>query len=107
MKHYTLITHRGSFVTLPSSTSFENIQKLVGGYVAYVRHPKQISGQMAVNEDGIMLRLPSNIIASVIAGEPLLGDVVVVQTKKQYERLAPQDVLNPFVNNLKQAFSNV
>lgn len=107
MKHYTLIKSNGSFESLAPETSFEDIQKLVGGYVAYVRHPKEISGQMAVNEDGIMLRLPSNIIASVIAGMPLLGDVVVVQTKKQYERLAPQDVLNPFVNNLKQAFSNV
>jgi len=101
MKHYTLIKSNGSFESLAPETSFEDIRKLVGGYVAFVRHPKQISGELAVNEDGLALKLPMNILASVIAGEPLVGDVVVVQTKKQFDKLQPQDVLNPVKNTLK------
>lgn len=56
--------------------TLEEAQAIVGGYVEMVMLPE--GDQMLVNEDGLMLKLPLNTVASMIAGRPIVGDVVVL-----------------------------
>lgn len=64
---------------------FEDISEIVGGWVEYVydlaiNHSPITRGQkavMCVNEQGMMLGLPVNEQASKIAGQEILGDVLL------------------------------
>lgn len=51
-------------------------QRAVGGYIETVslddRH------DLIANEEGLIQRLPMNLLASAIAKRPLVGDVVIV-----------------------------
>lgn len=52
----------------------EELKEIVGGWIEIVRCPDDWI--MVVNEEGQLLNLPYNPIASLIAGQPIVGDVL-------------------------------
>jgi hypothetical protein len=56
----------------------EDWQEAVDGYIELIRIPRHEGHNlMLVNEDGIMLRLAVNKLASQIAGQEIVGPVVL------------------------------
>jgi hypothetical protein len=70
----TLLKADGSTVHLPQVT-FAEAQRLVGGLVEAVRLADHT---ILVNEDGLGLKLPLNLAATALAGQPLVGDALVL-----------------------------
>ena len=70
-----VIPPRGTEPTVKGNLNLEEAQGVVGGYVEVVRLNK---GKMLVNEDGISLGLELNMLASIIAEQPILGTVAIV-----------------------------
>lgn len=70
-----LITTAGE-LAIAAFAELEDYQRAVGGYIETVtlddRH------DLIANEEGLIHRLPLNILASAIAQRPLVGDVVIV-----------------------------
>jgi len=66
-------------VTIPKKDSLPVMQAAVGGLIEYVyiryNRKKTI---MVVNEEGRLIGLPINPIASLIAGQPIVGDVLLL-----------------------------
>ena len=65
---------------------FSDMQKLVGGYIertlcVFTAHDAEDPSEcvMLVNEDGIGMDLPYNLMASRYAGQTIVGDVLVLQ----------------------------
>ena len=57
----------------------KQLQDAVGGYLEAVRLPAM--GLLWLNEEGVLKGLPYNHFASVIAIQPIMGDVVVTGTE--------------------------
>ena len=70
-----VIPPRGTETTVKGNLNLEEAQGVVGGYVEVVRLN---NGKMLVNEDGISLGLELNMLASIIAEQPILGTVAIV-----------------------------
>ena len=64
--------------------TFKEAQTFVGGYVETVSIPG--GGVMLVNEDGLSLRLPFNLTASALAGRPIVGAAVLLETKAEVRK---------------------
>jgi len=66
-------------VTIPKKDSLPIMQAAVGGLIEYVyiryNRKKTI---MVVNEEGRLIGLPVNPIASLIAGQTLVGNVLLL-----------------------------
>ena len=63
---------------MEKSPSLEWLQKQVGGYIEHVTGKmdgKQVD--MIVNEEGLLLHLPENPIASLVAQRSIVGTAVV------------------------------
>jgi hypothetical protein len=54
--------------------SLKELQEAVGGYIEMVYLP---NGIMVVNEEGLLKGLPLNQLASQLAGQPIVGNVLV------------------------------
>ena len=75
----------GTSKVLPTGAGFDEVQRIVGGYVAifYTRCGiSEIKGvspavMLCVNEDGIQQALAYNARASQLAQSPIVGNVVV------------------------------
>ena len=66
-------------VTLTGNTLRE-LQKLVGGYIEVVSgiildRPDIV---MVINEEGKLMGLPTNIIASILYGDTIVGDAILI-----------------------------
>lgn len=59
-----------------SRPSLKEAQEAVGGFVEVL--PVQ-DGQLLVNEEGLILSLPSNPTASEIAGQPIVGNALLLK----------------------------
>ena len=70
-----VIPPRGTETKIKGNLNLEEAQGVVGGYVEVVR---LTNGKMLVNEDGISLGLELNIPARIIAEQPILGTVAIV-----------------------------
>lgn len=70
-----VIPPRGTETTVKGNLNLEQAQDVVGGFVEVVRLNK---GKMLVNDDGIRLGLELNMLASIIAEQPILGTVAIV-----------------------------
>jgi len=70
-----VIPPRGTETTVKGNLNLEEAQDVVGGFVEVVRLNK---GKMLVNDDGIRLGLELNMLASIIAEQPILGTVAIV-----------------------------
>jgi hypothetical protein len=68
--------------------SGEKLQEIVGGYFEFIFVSTQVSNKngvkefintiLIVNEDGLSLKLPINIIASNFSGKMIVGNAIVV-----------------------------
>lgn len=56
--------------------SLKYVQLYVGGYVEMVQIDRNI--QVLCNEEGLLLDLPVNIIASRLCGRVIVGDVLIL-----------------------------
>lgn len=54
--------------------SLEELQGIVGGYIQIVQCPDDMI--MVVNEEGLLLNLPVNPVASLFARQYIVGDVL-------------------------------
>lgn len=63
-------------VTLPEENAYQTINSLVGGYIDCVTNGENLAGY--VHDEGLLIGLAPNLVASVLFGRPLVGDCVVV-----------------------------
>lgn len=63
-------------VVLPEENAYKTINSLVGGYIDCVTNGENIAGY--VHDEGLLIGLAPNLVASVLFGRPLVGDCVVV-----------------------------
>ncbi len=84
MKNLLIITADGEQIlkSQEEMPTLEQVQKLVGGNVEAVRIPEKFGFEMYVNEEGLLEGLDLNIDASVIAGQQIVGDVVIFENFK-------------------------
>ena len=59
----------------------KTLQGLVGGLIQPIYY--QPGKVMWVNEEGLLLGLPLNMLASAIAGQPVVGPVVIMDDEEQ------------------------
>lgn len=67
-------------VTEVSAKTLQEKQNHVGGYIEPI-YLKEGS-VMYVNEEGLLHNLPSNPLASIIAGKPIVGDVIITKIEE-------------------------
>ncbi|MFA5398339.1 MAG: DUF3846 domain-containing protein [Methanogenium sp.] len=60
----------------------ETLQIIVEGYIEELIVPNEKGTVMIVNEDGIMLNLPLNTVATAIMGQPIVGNVILCSRKE-------------------------
>ena len=76
-------TNGNEVITSPkngSNFSLGEMQKIVGGWIEVVTLR---NGQlMVVNEEGKMIGLPYNQAASILCGQPVVGDVLVCDSEQ-------------------------
>ena len=75
-----------------------SMQELVGGYIESVRIGDV---DMWVNEEGLLLKLPPNLIASAIARRPICGPAFLARSDGEGETV---DVTDSDVNTVLKAF---
>jgi len=63
------------------SPSLKEAQNAVGGLVQMLTVQ---DGQLLVNEEGLILRLPSNPTASQMAGQPIVGNALLLKGDAQW-----------------------
>jgi hypothetical protein len=64
---------------LGRSPGLEVLQQAVGGYIEGVRlNPACGFTLMYANEEGLLKQLPLNPLATILAGHPIVGDVVLL-----------------------------
>ena len=80
-----LIDTEGEVHQVPGPVSLEKAQELVGGWVQLVQVPGNPADQMLVNEEGLLLNLSFNWIASGIAKQPIVGNAVIVSTGEGWD----------------------
>ena len=61
--------------TVPEDNGYQVLNELCGGWIDCVRN-EDIVGY--VNDEGLLIGLDPNVLASVLFGRPLVGDVVVL-----------------------------
>ena len=67
------ITTDNEVYTLPNG-DLETLQSAVGGYVQLVANP---IGEMYANEEGLLMGLAPNAIATAMAGQLIVGDIAI------------------------------
>jgi hypothetical protein len=77
MNKATVIRTHGELRTeLDHKPTLEEAQQIVGGYIEYV---KVKEGTLVVNEEGRLLGLPYNDVASKMYGGIIVGNVILLQ----------------------------
>lgn len=68
----------GTVEEIGDALGLEELQVAVGGYIefVYIQHDNECL-TMAVNEEGLLLGLPVNHTASILANRYIVGDVVI------------------------------
>jgi len=75
---WVIIEIDGNYTRFEELT-LEQKQEIVGGYIEYV---KTGSGDMIVNEEGLILKLPFNTPASIIADRPICGRAIIEEQEE-------------------------
>lgn len=70
-----VITTEGEMRTHYLNDTYHGITEVVGGYIDCVRHDLFVG---YVHDEGLLIPLPLNYMASALFGRPLAGDCVVV-----------------------------
>jgi len=82
-----LITTEGEVVDNYDASDLNKLQSAVGGYVEIVR--TRLDMTFVVNEEGMLLGLKPNYLASSMAGMVMLGNVLLVNPKELAEEDRP------------------
>jgi hypothetical protein len=61
--------------TVPEDNGYQVLNELCGGWIDCVRNDDIVG---YVNDEGLLIGLDPNVLASVLFGRPLVGDVVVL-----------------------------
>lgn len=64
--------------------TLEQMQEAVGGYIEFVRITSD-GAMMVVNEEGLLKKLPYNKVASIMANQTIVGDVLIFSKKEMEE----------------------
>lgn len=67
------------FITLPEANAYRTIQDHVGGVFDVVNLP-HMKIVIYVNDEGLLIGLEPNAVASILSQQLLVGDVVIVGT---------------------------
>lgn len=80
MKALYIKAHPFSVELLEINDTLDVYQHLVGGWIEVVHAAglQRYHSLMVVNEEGVLLDLPVNPLASMLYGEYIVGDVVIV-----------------------------
>lgn len=78
----TLVHEDGRAEALEPDESLEKMQKAVKGYVEVVRLDAR--NTLLVNEEGMLKQMPVNAVASRLAGQMLVGPVVVLENSRDW-----------------------
>lgn len=66
-------------IVFETEVNLKGMQEIVGGYIAPAQvHPAIGEGELYVNDEGLLMNLPENIIAMMLTGQFLVGNAVVV-----------------------------
>lgn len=82
-----LITTEGEVVDNYDASDLNKLQSAVGGYVEIVR--TRLDMTFVVNEEGMLLGLKPNYLASSMAGMVMLGNVLLVNPNELAEEDRP------------------
>jgi len=80
-----LLKASGEILPNVSINTLKEMQELVGGYIEFVYTEKKIV--LIVNEEGLIISLPVNQMASEIADQVIVGDVIEVP-ELEFQKLA-------------------
>lgn len=61
--------------TVPEDNGYQVLNELCGGWIDCVRNDDIVG---YVNDEGLLIGLDANVLASILFGRPLVGDVVVL-----------------------------
>lgn len=75
MIHATIIRTDGTMTMIDHRPTLAELQAAVGGLIAPAYGPEGIS--VYVNDEGLLIGLPLNLIASALCGQGLVGDAVI------------------------------
>ncbi len=80
-----LLKSNGEILPNVSISTLKEMQELVGGYIEFVYTEKKLV--LIVNEEGLIISLPVNQMASEIANQVIVGDVIEVP-ELEFQKLA-------------------
>tara|TARA_R100000900_G_scaffold32549_1_gene26214 strand:+ start:205 stop:456 length:252 start_codon:yes stop_codon:yes gene_type:complete len=80
-----LLKASGEILPNVSISTLKEMQELVGGYIEFVYTEKQLV--LIVNEEGLIMSLPVNQMASEVADQVIVGDVIEVP-ELEFQKLA-------------------
>lgn len=80
-----LLKSSGEILPNVSISTLKEMQELVGGYIEFVYTEKKLV--LIVNEEGLIISLPVNQMASEIANQVIVGDVIEVP-ELEFQKLA-------------------
>lgn len=75
------ISHDG-IITIVPIESLDDMQAVVGGYIETVELHQAV---MCVNEEGLIMKLPVNRLASSMAGHLIVGNVLILGPVDEYD----------------------
>lgn len=89
---------------------YKSLRAEIGGYIEIVR-PATIRLPdhfvMVVDEEGLLKGLPSNVIASIIYGGPIVGDVVFIREGMTIEGFDFIETTDANIERLKNFFDGL
>jgi len=80
-----LLKSNGEILPNVSISTLKEMQELVGGYIEFIYTEKKLV--LIVNEEGLIISLPVNQMASEIANQVVVGDVIEVP-ELEFQKLA-------------------
>ena len=80
-----LLKSSGEILPNVSISTLKEMQELVGGYIEFVYTEKKLV--LIVNEEGLIISLPVNQMASEVADQVIVGDVIEVP-ELEFQKLA-------------------
>ena len=80
-----LLKASGEILPNVSISTLKEMQELVGGYIEFVYTEKKLV--LIVNEEGLIMSLPVNQMASEVADQVIVGDVIEVP-ELEFQKLA-------------------
>jgi hypothetical protein len=80
-----LLKSNGEILPNVSISTLKEMQELVGGYIEFIYTEKKLV--LIVNEEGLIISLPVNPMASEIANQVVVGDVIEVP-ELEFQKLA-------------------